>query len=53
MGLDAQVGLAVGIVRRVRRLFWMQVGLVLLLVGSRSKQEDAMPQNDRLQQVEI
>ena len=53
MGLDAQVGLAVGIVRRVRRLFWMQVGLVLLLVGSRGKQEDAMPQNDRLQQVEI
>ena len=53
MGLDAQVGLAVGIVRRVRRLFWMQVGLVLLLIGSRDKPADAMPQNDRLQQVEI
>ena len=53
MGLDPKMGLAVGIIRRVRRLFWMQVGLTLLLIGSRDKQADAAPKNDGLQQVEM
>ena len=53
MGLDPKMGLAVGIVRRVRRLFWMQVGLALLLIGPRVKRTDEMPQNDSLQRVEI
>ena len=51
MGLDPKMGLAVGIIRRVRRLFWTQVGLTLLLIGSRGKQADAVSKNDGLQQV--
>lgn len=37
MGLQPSMGLAVGIIRRIRRLFWMQIGLVMLLLGSRTK----------------
>lgn len=53
MGLDPKMGLAVGIIRRVRRLFWMQVGLTLLLIGPRGKRADEVQKNDSLQQAEM
>lgn len=34
MGLEPGTGLAVGIIRRIRKIFWMLLGLLLLLLGS-------------------
>ena len=38
MGLEPGTGLAVGIIRRIRKIFWMLLGLLLLLLGSRTMQ---------------
>ncbi|MDA0745932.1 MAG: flippase-like domain-containing protein [bacterium] len=43
MGLAPGLGLAVGMIRRIRRLFWIQVGFVLLLVGRRLRSFNGHP----------
>ena len=46
MGLEPGTGLAVGIIRRIRKIFWMLLGLLLLLLGSRTMRFGATKEND-------
>ena len=52
MGLDPGTGLAVGIVRRIRKIFWMLLGLLLLLLGSRTIRFRTPTEKDRIERVE-
>ena len=52
MGLEPGTGLAVGIVRRIRKIFWMLFGLLLLLLGSRTIRFRTPSEKDGLERVE-
>ena len=52
MGLDPGTGLAVGIVRRIRKIFWMLFGLLLLLLGSGTIRFRTPKEKDGLERVE-
>ncbi|MDE2887188.1 MAG: flippase-like domain-containing protein [Gemmatimonadota bacterium] len=52
MGLEPGTGLAVGIVRRIRKIFWMLLGLLLLLLGSRTIRLRTPKEKDGLERVE-
>lgn len=52
MGLEPGTGLAVGIVRRIRKIFWMLFGLLLLLLGSRTIRFRTPKEKDGLERVE-
>ncbi len=52
MGLEPGTGLAVGIIRRIRKIFWMLLGLLLLLLGSRTIRFGAPKEKDGLERME-
>ena len=52
MGLEPGTGLAVGIIRRIRKIFWMLLGLLLLLLGSSIIRFGAPKEKDGLERME-
>ena len=52
MGLEPGTGLAVGIIRRIRKIFWMLFGLLLLLLGSRTIRFGSPKEKDGLERME-
>lgn len=52
MGLEPGTGLAVGIVRRIRKIFWMLFGLLLLLLGPRTIRFRTPKEKDGLEPME-
>ena len=43
LGLDSGLGLAVGLLRRLRKVFWVVVGFFLILVSSRFRSSAVPP----------
>ena len=52
MGLEPGTGLAVGIIRRIRKIFWMLLGLLLLLLGSRTVRFGTPNDKDGIERTE-